>query len=440
MRTLDRYIIRETFPPFCLALALFTFVVAVQPMLQSSQQLLAKGVPIPTVGLLLTLLLPSGLGVTIPMAFLSGLLMALGRLSGDREGVALLACGVNPLRLLRPVLLMAAAATGMTLFVMVELLPNCNQKYREICYNLLAKQTQSDIKPREFYAKLPGKILYVLDRRVDGGWAGVFLADTAQPDRPTIDIAESGDIVLDGARREVTLVLHNAIRYQPGDDPGTYDTSRVDPESVTISADTLFGQPTYERGFPEMSIADLRPRIAAVWKAGGIPSTEELYLQQKFSFPVTCIVFGLLGLAMGLHTRKEGKLASMVLGLGVVFVYYVLMTVATAWTKSHLIPPASARWVPIIVLAPVALAALWWRARATGTRLTVRWPAWRLLGRVHPESEASTTALPAERPKRQPRELYASEDLLAQSRTAQAVNLIALYKALGGGWKSLPQP
>ncbi len=36
------------------------------------------------------------------------------------------------------------------------------------------------------------------------------------------------------------------------------------------------------------------------------------------------------------------------------------------------------------------------------------------------------------------RELYANEDLLAQSRTAQTVNLIALYKALGGGWQSFP--
>jgi multidrug efflux system outer membrane protein len=38
------------------------------------------------------------------------------------------------------------------------------------------------------------------------------------------------------------------------------------------------------------------------------------------------------------------------------------------------------------------------------------------------------------------RELYANEDLLAQSRTTQTVNLIALYKALGGGWQSFPQP
>jgi len=38
------------------------------------------------------------------------------------------------------------------------------------------------------------------------------------------------------------------------------------------------------------------------------------------------------------------------------------------------------------------------------------------------------------------RALYEDEDLLAQSRTAQTVNLIALYKALGGGWEQFPQP
>jgi outer membrane protein TolC len=38
------------------------------------------------------------------------------------------------------------------------------------------------------------------------------------------------------------------------------------------------------------------------------------------------------------------------------------------------------------------------------------------------------------------RTLYEDEDLLAQSRTAQTVDLIALYKALGGGWQQFPQP
>src|SRR4051812_31401876 len=110
MRKLDGYLIRETIGPFLLALGVFTFVLAVQPMLINAQTLLAKGVPLGTVAFLLLLLLPQALGVTLPMGFLAGLLMAFGRLSGDRETVALLACGVNPLRMLRPTVLMAAAA------------------------------------------------------------------------------------------------------------------------------------------------------------------------------------------------------------------------------------------------------------------------------------------------------------------------------------------
>jgi outer membrane protein TolC len=38
------------------------------------------------------------------------------------------------------------------------------------------------------------------------------------------------------------------------------------------------------------------------------------------------------------------------------------------------------------------------------------------------------------------RELYAYEDLLAQGRSAQTLDLIALYKALGGGWQPFSQP
>jgi NodT family efflux transporter outer membrane factor (OMF) lipoprotein len=37
------------------------------------------------------------------------------------------------------------------------------------------------------------------------------------------------------------------------------------------------------------------------------------------------------------------------------------------------------------------------------------------------------------------RQLYGNEDLLAQSQTAVTTNLIALYKALGGGWESFPR-
>src|SRR4029079_17438239 len=104
VRTIDRYLIRQILPPFILALAICTFVLLMGPMLEKAELLLSKGVPIPTVGFLLLTLVPQGLGVAIPIAMLAGVLIGLGRMSADRETVALMACGVSPARLLRPVL------------------------------------------------------------------------------------------------------------------------------------------------------------------------------------------------------------------------------------------------------------------------------------------------------------------------------------------------
>ena len=61
MRLIDRYVIREIIPPFFLALAVFTFIMAVNPMLDYAEDYLAKGVPLETVGFLLLNLLPQAL-------------------------------------------------------------------------------------------------------------------------------------------------------------------------------------------------------------------------------------------------------------------------------------------------------------------------------------------------------------------------------------------
>jgi LPS export ABC transporter permease LptG len=93
-----------------------------------------------------------------------------------------------------------------------------------------------------------------------------------------------------------------------------------------------------------------------------------------FAFPVACLTFGLLGLSLGLHTRREGKLAGLTLGLAVVFVYYGLHMLGEAGAKGKVFPAELARWLPNLVLFPMGIALVHWRGRSGGFNL--RLPMW----------------------------------------------------------------
>src|SRR5690349_1808837 len=130
------------------------------PILDNAQQLLAKGVDFPTVFRILLTLFPQALSVTIPMALLYGILFGLGRLSADREFVALQACGVGVFRIMRPIALLAVVATGATAYETIVALPDANQTFRELTFGFVASGAESDIKPRVFYQNFPNRVLY----------------------------------------------------------------------------------------------------------------------------------------------------------------------------------------------------------------------------------------------------------------------------------------
>src|SRR5262245_45677265 len=90
---LDRYLLRELLAPFVFALLMLTFALEIPPILQYGETLIADGASWGVVVRVLATLLPQALGVTIPMALLVAILYSLGKLSGDREIVAMEACG-----------------------------------------------------------------------------------------------------------------------------------------------------------------------------------------------------------------------------------------------------------------------------------------------------------------------------------------------------------
>jgi LPS export ABC transporter permease LptG/LPS export ABC transporter permease LptF len=377
LRILDRYLIREILPPFLLALLVFTFILQLPPIMDQAESLIAKGVPWSTVAHLLALLVPQALGLTIPMALLVGLLIAFGRLSADREMVAMLACGISLYRLLLPVLLLSVLAAAATMWVLVILIPDANQRFREITYDIVAARVEHDVRPRVFFEDFPQRVLYIQESGTadDPGWRKVFLADTSTPGRPVIFMAGRGRLLLDRASRRVELVLHDGARYSPGAQPGEYEVYRFDDRSLIISLDpaTVFPAAPPPKGATELTIAELQEQAALKVSQGLSPHNEIMQIQQKFSIPVACLIFGLAGIALGVTARKDGKLAGFVVGIGVIFVYYVVFYLAESLTKGHMLPATISRWIPNLVLGPVAIVALVWRARWADAGLSLPW-------------------------------------------------------------------
>ena len=375
LRIIDRYILREIIPPFMLGLLVFTFLLMIPPIMEVAEELIAKGVDSVTIMRLMVTLIPQGLGLTIPIALLLGVLMGLGRLSSDREWVAIQACGVSLYRMLYPVVLLAVLASLATAYILIVALPDANQAYREITFRVLANRAEGEVKPRVFDEYFSRVVLYVREVSTSGGgWSEVFLADLRDSNQPDVYVAERGPDSprpRSSARRDrpnraaqVTLLIpHSRIRTRCTTSRRWCFRSMRTPCSpgaarsagcASCRSHSFAKRPT---GWPMRG----SPRIARSWRFTG---------SSPFQWRV--LIFALIGLALGVTSRKDGKLASFALGIGVVFAYYVLMYGGgEAMAKAAVVSPHLAMWIPNIVLGVFGVALLVWRSSSVERRITI---------------------------------------------------------------------
>ena len=355
LRILDRYVLRELMAPFGLSLLLLTFALEIPPILQHGETLIAEGASWDIVVRVLATLVPQALGITIPMALLVGLLITLGRLSGDREIVAMEACGVSLGRLLRPLLLFGLVATAATTYVMIVALPFANQAFREITFKLLMTRGETKIKPRVFYTDFPNLVIYVREVTPGVGWTDVMVSDNSAPTEPHTYLAKRGRLLLDESKRTVQMVLFDGTHHSVNlDEPEKYQEGTFKKTALIIDPETVFPRTGPMKGYTEMTIAELKAEMVELKKQNIYPHNQIMAWQKKYSIPAACIAFMLVALGMGVSHRRDGRLAAFVLGIGVVFVYWMLMYMSESIAKAGLLPywfAWLAMWVPNIVVA-----------------------------------------------------------------------------------------
>jgi LPS export ABC transporter permease LptG/LPS export ABC transporter permease LptF len=396
----DRYLVREVLLPFLLSLLLITFLLIIPPILQQGYTLIAQGVPWSVVVRVCITLLPQALSMSIPMSVLMGLLIAFGRLSADREFVAMQACGVSIYSLLRPVGAIALAGALATGYVLIVSLPNANQTFREITLREAASLVQNNVKPRVFFDTFPGHVVYVRDLPAGGGWRDVFLADTTRPGETTVYFAAEGRILVDRERRLVQLQLSHGTQHTTlAARPDEYQGTEFESISLNLDPQTVFPPPP-SKGPPEMSIAELRRDIAEAVKRGDVTPGygSRFMIQYKYSFPVACGVLALIGLALGVSNRKDGRLASFAIGFIVIFAYYVLLYMARAAALGGILNPDLAPWIPHIGFGVAGIALLFWRARSTDRPILITLPMRRASGELPGGAGEISRPAPGSRP------------------------------------------
>ena len=107
MSILARYVISEFLPPAFIAFFVFTMVLVLDKIFELVRLIITRGVEPLMIIKMLLYCLPSLFVLSIPMAILTGILISLGRLSGDNEITAIRSSGISFQKIFVPLLSLA---------------------------------------------------------------------------------------------------------------------------------------------------------------------------------------------------------------------------------------------------------------------------------------------------------------------------------------------
>ncbi|HXK10309.1 MAG TPA: LptF/LptG family permease [Vicinamibacteria bacterium] len=366
---LDRYIVREMLAPSAIGLLVFTFVLLVDQIPRLLAVLVARSADFTTILRVFLNLLPSILAVTIPMAFLLGVLLAFGRMASDSEIVALRAVGVSPVRLLVPVTMLSLVMTAITFYINAVALPAANQSYRELVFSLVVSKARTEVQPRTFNTDLlPGQtMLYVQDIEPETGrWKNLLIHDIRDVREPKLILARTGELLVDRDRQVVRLVLGAGSEHSfSAKDPLLYSRTTFGRMDWDLPVDEFFPDRKkllLSKGDREMTLPELAERVGTL-RALGKPRTEwsrfAVEWHKKFAIPSACLVFGLLGLSLSLGSKKEARSSAFALSIAVIFVYYVFIRLGEQAGDAGVMIPWLSMWAANLVLGSLALGLLW---------------------------------------------------------------------------------
>src|ERR1051326_7298747 len=365
MGILSRSIFREVFTSSVLGTVLSTFVLFLQRVSRLFETLVRSSAPPTTVGELFALAIPFTLAFTIPLGVLVGVLITLNRMSSDGEITAMRAAGVSSRKVVTPILTFAMLGMMITAFATLWLTPYSIKRSYRIINQLLAAELTAEVQPRIFEEQFPNKILYIGDV-IPGPvahWRNVFLADLTPPqernneghessDEPRITVASQALAVPDVSRNLIQLSMLNEHGYEVGKD-AYYTTGAPKGDQI------LQAKKPNEVQAKEFTEMDTVPLYRAAYRDRALTRDQKtearLEFQQRLALPPACVLLALLGIPLGVSTRKGGKSTAIVLTVALAFLYWMGSLALNGLATQHKLPVETAVWIPNTLFAAIGL-------------------------------------------------------------------------------------
>jgi LPS export ABC transporter permease LptG/LPS export ABC transporter permease LptF len=368
----DRYIIREIAPPFFIGLLIYTFVLLMNQILQFSEIFITRGVSFKAAVVILIYLIPSILAFTLPMAVLMGVLGGLSRLSSDSEIMAFKTLGIGYKRLLRPVMIFSVCGWLLTSYLTLYFAPHSNYRLIQTLYQSVLTKVQFKIHPREFNESIPNTVIFIQGITQTRDWKNIFVYFSNPPEEPRVISANRGRLnFYPEMKRAVLELFDGTLHSYPLSDPEKYGVTSFKKIEEEINVESLFTSISQKKRLREKDIGELFKDIKLIKQDfdGPVEKKEEatrkefdysrtkkeylsylVEINKKFALPFVCLIFGILGLPLGASTRKGGRTSGFTISLGIILIYYVLITAGEKMAMDGKLSPFLGAWGPNILL------------------------------------------------------------------------------------------
>lgn len=354
---MDRYIAGELILPFLFGMGLFTSsVLAIDTLFDLIRKVTESGLPLGIALKVLLLKMPAFIVFAFPMSMLLASLLTYSRLSGDSEIIALRSVGIGIYRIIVPAFLLSLLVVSITFSLNNFFAPTANyqatltleralnqdkpalRKNDNILYREYDKVKQADgsektVMSRLFYAEeFDGNQmlgLTILDRS-DGGVNRIITSRSAtwNLSKNTWDFF-NGTIYLiapDGSYRNIVRFKHQQVAL---------------PEAPL----DLAKKPKYD----EMNLFQAQDYLN-ILESSDSDNQEirkvRVRIQEKMALPFVCLVFGLVGAALGMTPQNTGKATGFGICVILIFSYYLLEFLTTQMGIWGVLPPFLAAWLP----------------------------------------------------------------------------------------------